>query len=300
MRIAVIILNWNGIVQTVNCLQSFADVVRNSLDIRLIVVDNASIDGSVKKIKSLFPEVILIENKDNFGFAGGNNIGIRYALKMGVDFVFVLNNDTFIKKDTLKELLKTQFCFKAQILSPKIYFSKGSEFHKDRYKPSELGKVIWYAGGSIDWQNVRGFHIGVDEVDYGQFIKEREVDYATGAAMLVKREVFEKIGLFDERYYLYYEDLDFCWRAKRKGFKIMFSPKAIIWHNNAASSASGSALQDYYITRNRLLFGIQYAPYKSKLVLLKEALGILLSGRKWQKRGILDFILRRFGRGSYE
>lgn len=299
MKIAFIILNWNGVNDTLACLASINKIDKKPFVIEIIAVDNASTDDSVKRIKELFPKITVIENKSNLGFAAGNNIGIKYALKDLADFIFIVNNDTILDKNILKNLLQTQQKYNADILSPKIYFSPGREFYKNRYSKSELGKVIWYAGGKIDWNNVKGFHNGVDEVDRGQFEKEIEVDYATGAAMFVKREVFEKVGLFDEKYYLYYEDLDFCLRAKRIGAKIMFSPASRLWHSNAGSSASGSALQDYYITRNRLLFGMRYAPFKSKLALLKEAVKIGFRARKWQKRGVLDFILGRFGKGSY-
>ncbi len=304
MKIALIILNWNGAVNTLSCLESLARIKKNGFTTDLIIIDNGSTDTSVAKIKSYFSQsrqkFLLIENKINLGFAGGNNVGIRYALGRSNDFLFILNNDVILEKNAIVELLKTQKKYKAGIVSPKIYFSPGREFHLERYQKTHLGKVIWYAGGMIDWQNVQGFHYGVDEVDQGQFAKETEIDYATGAALFVKKEVFKKVGLFDEKYYLYYEDLDFCLRVKNKGFKIIFSPKSILWHFNAGSSGSGSDLQDYYITRNRLIFGLKYAPFKSKLALVKEAFSLLLTGRKWQKKAVLDFIQKKFGRGSYE
>ncbi|MEM4230386.1 MAG: glycosyltransferase, partial [Candidatus Pacearchaeota archaeon] len=174
------------------------------------------------------------------------------------------------------------------------------EFHKKRYKKEDLGKVIWFAGGKMDWQNVIGLHIGVDEIDKGQFEKISEIDFASGACMLIKSDVFKKIGKFDERYFLYYEDSDFCQRAKKTQYKIIYNPKAILWHKNAGSTGgSGSELQDYYLTRNRLLFGMKYAPYKSKLALLKESISLLAKGRKWQKRGVKDFYFGNFGKGSF-
>lgn len=299
MKIAIIVLNWNGVCDTVNCLSSINKLSKNQFTVKTIVVDNASADDSVNRIRSVFPHIDIIKNKCNLGFAGGNNVGIRQALKYRADFIFIVNNDTILENKILLEIFQTQQKYSASIISPKIYFSPGSEFHKNRYSKSELGKVIWYAGGKIDWNNIIGFHIGVDEVDRGQFNKVREVDYATGAAMFIKKDVFEKIGLLDEKYFLYYEDLDFCMRAKKSNMQIMFSPKAVIWHNNAGSSGSGSALQDYYITRNRLLFGLRFAPLKSKLALLKETMKIGFWGRDWQKKGVSDYFLGKFGKGSY-
>ena len=159
----------------------------------------------------------------------------------------------------------------------------------------------------MDWNNVIGKHHGVDEVDKSQYEKVEETEFASGCCMMVKREVFEKVGFFDERYYLYYEDSDFCQRVKAlptgrqgKGHRVMYAPKAVIWHKNAASAhGSGSSLQDYYITRNRLLFGMHYAPFRSKLALVRESFSLLLNGRQWQRRGILDFYLGKFGKGNY-
>ena len=176
----------------------------------------------------------------------------------------------------------------------------GSEFHKDRYKKAEIGRVIWYAGGTIDWKNMIASHRGVDEVDKGQYEKLEKTDFASGCCVMIKREVLVKIGLFDEKYFLYYEDNDLCQRAKIAGYEIYYQPNAILWHKNAGSTGgSGSILQDYYITRNRLLFGFKFAALKTKLSLVKESLGLMLNGRQWQKKGALDFYLNCFGKGSY-
>ena len=103
-----------------------------------------------------------------------------------------------------------------------------------------------------------------------------------------------------DNYFLYYEEADFCERAKKRGYRIFYAPKAIVWHKNARSVGGvGSELQDYYTTRNRLLFGVKYAPYRAKIALIRESFGLLKSGRKWQKRGVMDFYLGRFGKGSY-
>jgi GT2 family glycosyltransferase len=119
--------------------------------------------------------------------------------------------------------------------------------------------------------------------------------------MAVKKEVFEKVGFLNEKYFLYYEDNEYSQRVKRTGYKVVYTPKAVLWHKNAGSAGgSGSNLQDYYITRNRLLFGLAYAPLKARLALLRESFKLLIAGRYWQKRGVLDFYLRKFNKGSYK
>lgn len=300
-NVFIIILNFNGRYNILQCLYSLKQLKENSFKKTIIVVDNASSDDSIKAISQDYPKVTLIANKENVGFSEGNNIGIRYALSHGSDFVLILNSDTIVDKDMIEELLTVSTSDKKiAVVAPKIYFAKGYEFHKNRYKKNDLGKVIWYAGGIIDWNNIIGHHLGVDEVDHGQYDKKEETEYASGCCMLVKKEVFKEIGLFDSKYFLYYEDSDFCKKVKDAGYKIMYQPKAILWHKNAGSAGgSGSTLQDYYITRNRLLFGMRYASLKTKLFLIKESLVLLLKGRFWQKNAIYDFYRRRFGKGTY-
>lgn len=301
LKIFVIILNFSSGQAILDCLKSLQKV-KSDNRLEMLVVDNKSSDGSLTLIKKDFPEVKVIENEKNLGFAEGNNVGIRYALKKGADYVMLLNNDTVIEKNCLRELLKVVGKDKEiGIVSPKIYFAPGFEFHRKRYQKEERGKVIWFAGGEIDWQNILGIHRGVDEVDQGQYEEQREIEFATGCCLLVKKEVFGKIGLLDPKYFLYLEDLDFSVRVKKAGFKIVFSPKAIIWHKNLGTTSKESAeRQAYYYTRNRLLFGLKYASLKTKIGLLKWSLVKLLKGSFWAKRGVRDFYLRRLGKGSYK
>lgn len=304
-KVFLIILNFNSDRVTSECLESVWQLDAGGIDLKVVVVDNGSNDGSkeiLRKFKSLKEQKFkLIENKENLGFSGGNNVGIKYALNSGADWVFLLNQDTEIAKKALVRLIETaKKNPQAGILSPKIYFSEGYEFHCGRYSKEEKGKVIWYAGGKIDWQNVIGSHRGVDEVDRGQYDQVEETEFVSGCAMLIKRKVLEEIGGFDEKYFLYYEDADFCQRARQAGFGLFFVPQAKVWHKNLGTGKTGSELQDYYLTRNRLLFGWRWAGLKTRLSLFKESVKLLLKGRPWQKKGVRDFYARRFGKGSYE
>lgn len=294
MRVAVIILNYKGLEDTLECLDSLRSCSRDNYKVEFVVVDNNSDDGSIEALSKL-KDINLIENQKNLGFTGGINIGIEAALKKGADFILILNNDIIVDRFLIKNLLNSSQY--GEIISPKIYFASGFEFHKSRYTRSERGKVIWYAGGKIDWQNVMGTHIGVDDVDRGQFSKRLEIDLATGACMLIKRQVFEKIGFFDKKYFLYLEDMDFCVRAKRVGFKIIFEPKAILWHKNASSGGgAGSILQDYYISRNRLLFAAKYAKARTKFAVFKQILSQIKTPIK--RKALIDFVTMNFGQGS--
>lgn len=295
MKVAIVILNYKGLANTLECIDSVKrSVIKSSTQI--IVVDNNSQDNSIKNLKKV-KDINLIINNDNLGYSGGNNVGIKFALKSGADYICILNNDTIVDKSVQENLIKSTDL--QTISSPKIYFQAGFEFHKNKYKEKELGKVIWYAGGQIDWNNIVGLHRGVDEVDRGQYDKTEQVEFATGACIFAPAAVFNKIGFFDEKYFLYLEDMDFCVRAKRQGFKIIYQPKAVIWHKNAASAGgSGSKLQDYYITRNRLLFAFRYAKVQTKIAVFKQILSQYRDTTK--KNALLDFLMMRFGKCTRE
>ncbi len=302
ISIYISILNFNGANDTKECLASLNKALFESLEVHVIVLDNGSkekltIDSSLYQNLS----ITVLRNEENKGFSGGHNDVITYALEKKAEYILLLNNDTTVDQKFLQELIGV--AEKNEIygaLVPKIYFSKGQEYHHDRYKENERGKVIWYAGGVIDWNNVIGTHVGVDEVDSGQFDAITETAFATGCCLLVRSSVIKKIGMFDTRYFLYYEDADLSMRLKNAGYLLGFVPTSIIWHDNAKSAGgSGSVLQDYFTTRNRLLFGFTYASFRTKFALVREGMRFLRTGREWQKKGVKDFFIHKFGRGSF-
>ncbi|MBM3205364.1 glycosyltransferase family 2 protein [Candidatus Shapirobacteria bacterium] len=298
-KVAVIILHFHNQQLTDDCLSSVKNLQTDKFRVETIVVNNNPSE-KIDALKKKYLKVIFLKTQKNLGFAGGNNLGLNKALNNKPEFLLILNNDTLLDKNLLKELLKaTGKDEEIGILGPKIYFAPGYEFHHEQYHPQEKGKVIWYAGGLIDWRNLVCSHRGVDEIDHGQYQIPGETDFVSGCAMLIKKEVLKKIGFFDEKYFLYLEDVDFCQRAKKAGFKVAFVPQAKLWHLNAQSSEVGGELQDYYLTRNRLLFGLRYASLRTKIALLKESFYFLLKGRPWQKIGVRDFYLGRFGQGSF-
>jgi len=298
-NISIILVNWNGKNDTLACLTSLQNVSRvtpacrqGRCHVSTIVVDNGSTDDSVIVIRKRFPKVEIVENGKNLGFSGGNNVGIRHALEKSADFVWLLNNDTVVDKNALLLLVDAFRDNRVGIAGSKIYFAPGHEFHKERYQKTELGKVLWYAGGLIDWNNMYASHRGVDEVDQGQYDRMEETPFVTGCSMMVRKEVFEKIGLLDEKFFAYLEDVDFCLRAKRTGYKLLYVPRSIVWHKNAGSSGVGSGLHQYYMTRNRLLIGMRYAPLRTKIALLKECVRFT----SIRRRAYLDALLGRYGK----
>lgn len=193
-KIDTIIINYNGIQDTINCLKSLQKVkLPKNFQHQIIVIDNASQGDDDQVIRNKFPRVQVIANAENTGFAQGNNIGIQVAIEHGADYVLILNNDTQVDPDFIKQLLKAVNRHpQGGIFSPKIYFAPGKEFHKDRYKKTDVGKVIWAAGGKFDWKNMFGVNIGLDEVDQGQFDQEKRIEMASGCCMLLTRPALEK------------------------------------------------------------------------------------------------------------
>lgn len=299
VKIFIIIVNWNGKQNTIECLDSISRLTQDLIKVETIVVDNGSTDGSQETISLKFPNVYTLFLKKNTGFTGGNNLGIQYALKRYADFIWLLNNDTILDKTTLMKLLKAMSDVTVGIVGPKIYFSSGREFHKRRYKENDRGKVLWYAGGIIDWKNVYAYHRGVDEVDIGRYDQTEETEFVSGCSMFIRRSVLEKVGLLDDKYYLYLEDLDFSVRAKRLGVKLLYVGDAFLWHKNAASTdRPGNNLHEYYFTRNQLLFGSRYASLRSKIALLRQAIRFVINGPVIKRQAVLDALMNRFGEGE--
>lgn len=300
-KVFVVTLNFNTATDTHHLLHSMKQMDTSGVDLSIVVVDNGSKEPFVLTAEEIDQPVHVIRSEENTGFTGGNNIGMSYALSHGAEYVLIINNDTIVDSKLLQNLLKVLDSDKEiGVTTAKIYFAKGHEFHKDRYKEEDLGKIFWYAGGFTDWNNVMSVHRGVDDVDHGQYDNIEPITFATGCCMLFRREVLEKVGLFDDKFFLYFEDADLNERIQRAGYTIFYVPQAILWHVNASSTGgSGSKLQDYFLTRNRMLFGMRYAPLRTKIALLRESLRFLLKGRPMQKKGIQDFYLGMFGKGTY-
>ncbi|MEK7504079.1 MAG: glycosyltransferase family 2 protein [Patescibacteria group bacterium] len=291
MKVITVVLSFNSRKYIHECLESLKGN-------EVVVVDAGSTDGSPKYIAEKFPDLKLIVVHKNLGYAGGNNLGIKYALESGADLIWIVNPDIVVAKDALNEAIKVM-TDNVAVVASKVYFAPGYEFHKEKYKKDELGKVIWYAGADNDWNNVYAKHWGINEVDLGQYNKQKEIGYATGSSMLLRSEVLKQTGLIDERYFMYYEENDLCQKIKHLGFKLVYAPKSVVWHKVGQAAGIGSNLADYYIARNRMLFGMHWAPWRTKIALVRESIKLLFKGRPWQKIGIRDFYLGKFGKGSY-
>lgn len=221
--VAIIVLTWNGKELTLDCLDSLSHLTYENRTVYL--VDNASVDGTAEAVRERFGDaVIMIRNKTNLGFSKGNNAGIEAALGNGHDFVLLLNNDTVVDPSLITHLVDAMERSPGTgIAGPKIYY----------HTPSDH---IWFAGGEVFlWRGVAR-HIGIRDKDTGQYNEEREVDYITGCALMARRAVFERIGMLDHSYRAYFEDTDFCMRARRSGFGIRYVPGAVVWHKISQST----------------------------------------------------------------
>lgn len=303
--VSIIILTTNALKLTTEQLMDVAKLDTVGIEAECIVVDNGSTDGTESAlINYKLPNMAFrfVQNGTNLGFAGGNNKGIEDALKRNPDYVILLNNDLILKNDLVKSLVNyMESHTEVGLASPKMYFAKGFEFHKEKYSEREKGNVIWYAGGLIDRKNVYTSHRGVDEVDHGQYDEIIETDMANGAAVIISLNLFKKIGLFDSSFFLYWEDADFSERARRAGFKVIYYPKTHIWHKVSASTGgSGSSTNDYFLTRNRYYFSIRYSTLRTKFAVLRDTVKLIFIGRKWQKIGAIDALLGRKGMGEWK
>lgn len=306
VKVAIIIVNWKQAKLTIDTVNSFLKLKKSSFyKFHIFVIDNNSPDNSAAVLKNKFDNtgnITLLKTEINQGYVGGNNFGIRAALKQNFDLILCANNDIITDPAFLEILVKEiESNPKLAIAAPKIYFAPGHEYHYDRYKAKDRGKVIWSAGGKFDWNNVYGSNIGIDQVDTGQFdTPKTDIDFLSGCCILIRSSTIKKYGDFDEKYFMYLEDVELCQRFLKAGYTIKYVPSAIIWHINSGSSSPASSIQDYFITRNRLLFGGKYAKIRTKIALLKEAIIILINSKNyWQKRGIIDFFIQKWGIGSW-
>lgn len=241
--VAMIILTWNQRALTLACLADLATVLGPREDVCTIVVDNGSTDDTAASVRSWAPWATLLETGANLGYAAGNNVGIRYALAQGALYICILNNDVTIAPAFLEPMLEAyQESEAIGVISPLI----AEAYRED---------CIWALGSAIDRTRGSVTRIGAGEaVSAWQTAKPFEVDAASGAAMLVKRAVFESVGLLDEDFYLYYEETDWCLRVRQAGYRILTVPTALVWHKVSATLGLNSPIVDYYMLRNHLRF----------------------------------------------
>jgi GT2 family glycosyltransferase len=236
----VVVLNWNLKADLAECLSSLEGITYQNAQV--VVVDNASTDRSAEMVRARFPAAHLIVNEWNLGFAGGNNVGLGYALAQGAQYIFLLNNDTLIAPDMLSRLVDVLEAEPSLgIVGPKILY----------YGTTDR---VWYLGHRRSrWLPVpRRVRSPQEEcpVEPSWF----EVDYVSGCGMLIRHDVLQRVGLLDERMFMHYEDADFCRRAQQAGYRLACVPRARMWHKVSQSSYHEAPAVRHAKARNRVLF----------------------------------------------
>jgi len=288
----IVLLNWNGWRDTTECVESCKKLTYPNFCI--IIVDNGSIDGSEALLRERFPDIELVQTGANLGFAGGNNAGIRQALEQGADYVWLLNNDTVVSPNTLTSLVcVAEGDDRIGMVGSKIVYYDNPT-------------LLWYAGAVLDpVRPQRPAHRGLREQDLGQYDTAGETGYVTGCSLLARRALLEAIGLLDDVFFLYFEDVDWCARARRVGWRLMYAPSSVVRHKESISAggAASPALM-YYTARNRLYFVRRNFPRKFVQALgydLYEHVLVNIKKRRFSAaisaaRGVWDFFRGRTGR----
>lgn len=294
---SIVIIHYGDVTFTQECVISLRRYIDTDVPIYIIATKDQqkAIQQKVKGIPAIDIEI----TPENLGFAGNSNVGLKRAIEDQSEYILLLNNDTYVKSDILvKFLQRADGDKRIGLISPKIYFAPGHEYHIKDYVQEDQGKVIWYAGGKIDWANIYAFHEGVDEIDKGQKGEIRRTDFATGCCMLIAKELLLEIGFFDPKYFLYFEDVDLSVRAKKAGYQVLYDPEIPIWHVNASSTGKpGSDLHVYYQTRNRLYFGYKYASFRTKKSLFLESVRFIYT-EKTKRKAVIDYYLGKMGKGK--
>lgn len=289
-KVILIIVCYNGIVDTLECLESLSCLTYPAVE--TVVVDNASDDGTAQTVRERFPVVHVLETGDNLGYAGGNNFGVRYALDtLGADYTFLLNNDTTVEPDLLEPMVAYSEAERdAGIVGPLMCYYDTPE-------------TVWASGGKMSGR--------ADSVllDHGRAVADipdqpREQDFVVGCGMLVRRDVWNAIGFFDERFFLYYEDSDLCFRARRAGYQSVIIPRARLYHKVSRSTGTDSVQTLYYMRRNALLFLQKNGTFRGRIAAIADDLRLFLVWklkRDTSRADILatavtDYFAARFGR----
>jgi len=285
-EISVITVNYNGIEETSRMIESVAANWLQSYEI--IVVDNGSVNDEALMLKEKYPFIQALRSSDNLGFAGGNNLGYRHS---SGNFILFLNNDTLVRDDSLRFLTETLKQHpRIGGVSPKILYNDEQD-HIQFAGYTELSSIT-----------IRNSTIGHGENDLNQYDSTTSTAYLHGAAMMVRREVVEQVGLMPECYFLYYEEMDWSAQMKKAGYELMYEPRAVVYHNESSSTGKDSPLKIYYMTRNRMLYAwrnrtglirVLSIAYLSLVVnskhLLVYAFGLKFTLAKVSVKGCTDF-----------
>ncbi len=290
-----IVLAYNSIDLTLECLATLR--AQDYPNLYLLVVDNASTDGTVEILRTQAQDVELLPASTNLGYAGGNNLGMRHALAHGADLLFLVNNDTRLNSHCVsalvEEMLREPIC---GAVGPMVY-------------TWDNWQTISSAGGHVDWAAADAVNVGAGETDQGQY-PARSVDFVNGCGIMVSKTAVERVGLIDERFFMYWEETDWCLRMHEAGLDVRFQPTAKMQHKAPLTWQQQSPLTLYYMGRNRLFFFARHGRGIQRAGAVMGAAKGLLHGVVQNRRAgncaaseaarqaLVDGVLRRWGRRS--
>lgn len=290
-----IVLAYNGIDLTLGCLTTLR--TQDYPDLHLLVVDNASTDGTVEILRAQAPNVEVLPASTNLGYAGGNNLGMCYALAHGADLLFLVNNDTRLDPHCVttlvEEIQRAPIC---GAVGPMVY-------------TWDNWQTISSAGGVVDWAVADAINVGAGETDRGQY-PPRSVDFVNGCGIMVSKAAIERVGLIDERFFMYWEETDWCLRMREAGLDVRFQPAAKMQHKAPLTWQQQNPLTLYYMGRNRLFFFARHGQGTQRVGAVMGAAKGLLHGvaQNWRtgnhaaseaaRQALIDGVMRRWGRRS--
>lgn len=281
----IILINYNGLSDTIECLESLLKIKYESY--KIIVVDNASSKNESSILSNKFPEIKILENKINLGFTGGNNLGIKEALKdKECRYILMINNDTIVTRDFLEKLIIYAELHPDTLISPKILFNK-----TDRIQCMG-GKIIKPFGISVNYlKNKKSYKIN----------RIIEPDFLSGCCILIPKKVIKNLGLLDEQYFAYWEDTEYCFRAKRAGYKLAVMPNSVIWHKHSKSTELNPGKKQYFLIRNQIIFVKKYFnPWEKILILILfvPLFHFIFNFFRYKNIKFIPFILKGYLDGS--
>lgn len=293
-RVAIVILNWNNAPDTLKCLRSVTQL--DYPEHLTLVVDNGSTNDSVQVISEHFPHLVLCKIGQNLGYTGGNNAGIRQAIVAGAEWVFVLNNDVTLAPNALTELMLAAECL------PNVGAVGPLVLNADCPQEIQAAGGYFLSGLRYEWRD-RG------RTDIAGIDGARPADVLPGCALLLSAQALQQTGLFDERFFMYREDIDLCLRLSTQGYGMYMVPKAHLWHRRPGTGAVVAPHVVYYMARNSLLLARKHRPAESIRFLAQDFTACLLWGvrRRWsgmrrhalaRADGVKDYFLGRFGRSA--
>ncbi len=295
--VVIVVINWNNARDTLACIDSLDKL--NYTNYHVLVLDNGSNDNSLTELDKATKDLshfTVIETGDNLGFSGGVNFGISEAQKLRADYIWLLNNDVEVAPDCLGKLVQ------AMQVNPDVAIAGSKIFLADRKD------TIWHAGATFAKYTGQPKHLGLGVLDNNlDYSTDKFVDYVTGCSLMLREDLTNKIGVMDDRFYLYYEEADLCYRARKLGFKILYVSESRLWHKVAGSS-TGVHIRIYYEVRNRLLFIIKNKPSQFIFVFgylvfqefIKPLLTFKFKIAKSAFLGFVDFFTGRFGKLRYD